>query len=140
MEPEPMLQPDINPLPRTPAQWIGAIILLAGWIASITAVWTKLVDKIDGLVGRVDKLELANSEKDGRMARYENEFSEMRRALADGATRLGRLESGVEGLDDHITGMELKIEGRLSEIKEMISTRDGSLRERIARLEAENDS
>lgn len=135
-----MLQSDINPLPKSPAQWIGAFVLLGGWIASVATLWTKLVDKIDGLGGRVDKLEAANSEKDGRMGRYEDELRDMRRAVAEGATRLGRMESAVDGLDDHLTGMELKIEGRLGEIKDMISTRDSTLRERIARLEAENDS
>lgn len=130
-----MLQ-DLNPLPHTASQWIGAFIILAGWITSVVALWTKLVDKIDGLGGRVDKLETANSEKDGRMSRYEDEVRDVRRAVAEGAKTLGRMETLVDGLDDHITGMELKVEGRLSEIKDMIALRDTSIRERVAKLES----
>lgn len=140
-----MLQ-DLNPLPRTASQWIGAFILVGGWIASVVALWTKLVDKIDGLGGRVDKLEKADSEKDGRMSRYENEVQDVRRAIAEGASRLGELKSAissaanaVDGLEDHITGFELKLEGRLGEIKGMIVDQDGRNRERFAKLETRID-
>lgn len=129
-----MLQ-DLSPFPRTTGQWIGAITILVGWVASLVIVWTKLVDRVDGLGGRVDALTAANSEKDGRMARYENELAAFRHAITEGAKQIGSLETIVEGLDDHITGMELKIEGRLSEIKDLIASRDTLLRERVAKLE-----
>jgi chromosome segregation ATPase len=131
-----MLQ-ELNPFPRTTGQWIGAITILIGWVTSLVLVWQKLVDKVDGLGGRVDELKTANDEKDGRMSRYENEMADMRRALAEGAKSIGRLESIVDGLDDHITGMELKIEGRLGDIRNLITDQVGNLRVQIAQMDTE---
>jgi len=131
-----MLQ-ELNPFPRTTGQWIGAIVVIVGWLTSLVLVWQKLVDKVDGLGGRVAELKTANDEKDGRMSRYENEMVDVRRALTEGAKAIGRLEQIVDGLDDHITGMELKIEGRLGDIRNLITDQVGNLRVQLAKYSNE---
>lgn len=133
---------ELNPLPRTASQWIGAFVILLGWVVSVVTLWVRLIDKINGLGGRVDDLEKADSEKGGRMTRYENEVQDVRRAIAAGATQIGELKTevsstrnAVDALEDHLTGFELKLEGRLGEIKGLISDGDARFRERLAKIE-----
>ena len=130
-------------LPKSIPEWIGAIAVLGGWIVSVSVVWTKTTDKINGLGDRVNKLEAADATKDGKMSGYEREHADIRRAVGDlnraiqdGATRLGRVEQAVEGIDDHLTGMELKLVNEMSKLREIISERDSKLRERVARIES----
>lgn len=123
-------------LPKTLAEWIGALAVVGGWIVSGTVVWTKLVSRINGLGERVDVLTKANSEKDGRMSRYDAEMADLKRGLAEGIARLGRVEQGVDGVETHLSGIELRLLGELRGIGDKINERDSALRERVARLES----
>lgn len=122
-------------LPDDLQGWLVVVATIASWIIVVAVTWTRMTDKINGVGERVKTLETANSEKEGRMMRYETELGEARRDSADVRERLGRVEKAIEGTNEHITEMKLEVAGTLGEIKNMISEKDAQTRERLAIIE-----
>jgi hypothetical protein len=127
------------------AVFIGGVLL---WVFSLGVVWTKTTTKVNGLGGRLKKVEDGCAKETGRVDRIEREVDRISQDSNSVHERLGRVEKGVEGVNDHLTEIKVDMGGHLSEIKQLILTkdsdmkqllarRDGNNRERIARLEAQ---
>jgi hypothetical protein len=140
-------------LPNTLTEWLGAIAVVGAWVGSMIGLvvrQTRKEDKliarferneqqftadINGLGARVDRLDQADAEKGGRMARYEAELTDFKYGLAEGIRRLSSGESKIDGLEDHLTGLELRIIGEIARLGDRFNERDTLMRERVARLE-----
>lgn len=113
----------------------GFLLSGAAYVVSIAVVWGRLTGKVNGLGGRVKKTEESCATLGGVVAHVESRVAEI---AADGRSvyeRLGRVEKAIDGTNEHMTEMKLELAGHLSEIKMLISEKDGSTRERMARLE-----
>jgi hypothetical protein len=130
--------------------WIlfGVAILTPLFTAIVT--WTKLTSRVNGLGGRLKKVEDGCAKENGRVDRIEREVDRISMDSNAVHERLGRVEKGVEGVNEHLTEIKVDMGGHLSEIKQLIlakdsdmkqllARRDGDNRERIARLEAKAD-
>lgn len=127
------------------AIFFGGVLI---WVFSLGVVWTKTTSKVNGLGGRLKKVEDGCAKETGRVDRIEREVDRISIDSNSVHERLGRVEKGVEGVNDHLTEIKIDMGGHLSEIKQLILTKDGDMkqllarrdgdsRERIARLEAQ---
>lgn len=105
-----------------------------------------LEQNINGLGGRLQRQESACSNLDGRMGSAERRVDVIQQQGADVQSRLGKVEAGIEGVNNHVTEFKLELFQKLSdmtttiqlqqsETRQMINDRDANLRERVARVE-----
>lgn len=136
------------------SEWRDWVLFTGGvlvWAFTAGMMWNKLNTKIaenttelekkatqadlDGLGGRVKKVEENCSTSDGRMDRMERELGEYRRDATDAARTAARVEKGVEGLHEEIQQGQLATGVHLSEIKQLIQENDKNTSNRLVRLE-----
>jgi chromosome segregation ATPase len=121
--------------PKQLNDWLVLGVLAVGWIVSLTTLWNKTTTKVNGLGGRVRKVEDQCSATGGRMDRFERELAEYRRDAQDAVGRLGRLEKAVEDVIETVNQGNLQLGSQLHGIERLINEKDGANRERLVRLE-----
>lgn len=126
-------------LPDRLTEWLGVLALIVGWTAAASIAWQKLLDKINGLGGRVEKVEALVNVHEGRMDAAEKEISEYRRDLKENAANLGRLEKAVESLSEDIRSGNIALGSQLHAIEKLIQDKDLRTQKRLVRLETVNE-
>lgn len=112
---------------------LGAMLL--GWIVSLTILWTKMVGKVNGLGGRVKKVEDSCSNNVGRMDRFERELAEYRRDTIESNKQVGRVEKSVDDLREEIQQANLGLGSQLAAISQSINKMDKNISNRLVRVE-----
>lgn len=118
--------------------WISLAIELVVLFVSLIVAWQKLVDKLNGMGERMAEFERSCEQQTGQITQMNNEIEGNRRSNIEIARRLGETESGYRAMSEKITEMRIDITGHLGEIKNLITEKDASTRERIAKLEERN--
>lgn len=121
--------------PSTLSGWIEWGVGLVLWAFSLGVVWQKAMSRINGLGERTNALELASSEKKGRIDKMDRELTELKAAVLDDARRLGGLESGMANLNDHMTEVKVDLGAAIADVKNVILEKNSQVRERIVRIE-----
>lgn len=126
--------------------WVLFAIAVLTPIITAAVTWTKLTTRVNGLGGRVKKIEEQQANTIGRQDAAERQLAEVRAVATDVHARLGKVEGRVEGVDAHITEFKLELFQKLSDMQQITSAeqtetrltfleKNAMLRERIARLE-----
>lgn len=115
--------------------WWPLFVVVAGWIVTAAVQWTNTKNKLNGLGGRVRKVEESCSASGGRMDRFERELSEYRRDAADTSKGLARVEKGVEDLGDSINQGNLQIGSQLHSMEKSMQEKDVRTQVRLTRIE-----
>jgi hypothetical protein len=121
--------------PNELREWVLLGVMAVGWLVSIAVMWTKLVNKVNGLGGRVDKTEETCSTHGGRSERMEREIAEHRRDVHDAIANMARVEKGVGDLKDEVTNGNLAIGVQLHAIEKLMNETAMSTTNRLVRLE-----
>lgn len=122
-------------LPDTLQGWLVIIGLLLTWAGTVWTIWTRQTARINGLGGRVKRIEEECKERDGRVSRLEDELTEYRRDREITSKEMGELKASLNATNEHMTEMKLELAGHMGEIKSLIVEKDASTRERLARIE-----
>lgn len=113
---------------------LGVVIL--GWIASASMQWTKTTGQLNGLGGRVGRVEELHAQSEGRMNRFEKELSEYRRDAQDAAKGLARVEKGVEDVHEAINQGNLQIGSQIHAMEKALQDKDVRTQIRLTRIES----
>jgi hypothetical protein len=124
--------------PNDVRDWIlfGLAILTPFITAIIT--WTKLTDKVNGLGARLKRTEDSGAKEAGRVDRIEREVDRISQDSNTVHERLGRVEKGVDGINEHLTEIKVDMGGHLSEIKQLILSKDSDVKQLLARRDSDN--
>lgn len=115
--------------------WWGLAVVLLGWVVAAAFGWAKIMERVNGLGGRVTTVETHDAAQDGRMDRMERELTEYRADAADAAKGQARVEKAVENLDDNVTQGNIQIGSQLHGIERLIESKDKETSNRLVRLE-----
>lgn len=115
--------------------WWPFVVLILGWLVAATIQWTNTKNKLNGLGGRVRKVEESWATAGGRMDRFERELSEYRRDAQDSAKGLARVEKGIEDVHDSVNQSNLQLGTQLHTIEKLIEAKDKSSSVRLTRIE-----
>lgn len=125
--------------PDTLIEWLTLFGILATWIVATWRVYVTLVNKMNGLGGRVEVLEGYKTENRTRIEHLETGHQIATSDRANLHERMGRLEKSNEGLAEQITELKLDVIGHINEVKSMIREDVAALRERTVRLEVHHE-
>jgi chromosome segregation ATPase len=121
--------------PKDIKDWMLLGGMVVSFIITTTIAYQKLIAKINGMGGRVKKVEEACSATSGRMDRFERELAEYRRDAQDAVGRMSRVEKGVDALNDNIQQGNITIGSQLHAIEKLIQEKDKSTSNRLVRME-----
>lgn len=121
--------------PKDLKDWITFGLTIAGLIVTGSIAWQKLVNKINGLGGRVKKTEDSCAQAGGRMDRFEKELAEYRRDAQDAIGRMGRVEKAVDDVHDEITEGNIVLGTQLSDLTKLINATNLKTSNKLVRLE-----
>lgn len=130
-------RPIVNP--NDVKDWLILLGELIVFIFSLGVVWQKITSKVNGMGGRVKKLEDVTSRHEGSLQTLQNQLGDVARMQQDNANRLGRVEKAVEVADGHISDMKIEMLSGFGKIEGLIAESSASLRERIVRIETVQD-
>lgn len=115
--------------------WWAIVIVILGWIITATVHWTRTTQKLNGLGGRVKRVEESCSATGGRMDRFEKELSEYRRDAQDASKGLARVEKGVEDVHEAINQGNLQLGSQIHAMEKAIQEKDVRTQVRLTRIE-----
>lgn len=121
--------------PKELKDYVSLIIELLVFIISGTIAWNRLTSKVNGLGGRVKRVEESCANSAGRMDRFERELADYRRDASDAVSRMGRVEKGLEMLAEEISNGNLGIGSQLHNIEKLIGEKDLETQKRLVRIE-----
>jgi hypothetical protein len=132
--------------PHEVRDWVIFGVMAAGWIASVAVMWTKLVNKVNGLGGRVKHTESSCANLGGATSRMENELtalgnrvdstSSMINSRIDTlSSQVGQNKQGVNDAVEDIGTIRLEMGSYVSSLTSRMLHINGNTRERLARLE-----
>lgn len=121
--------------PKDIKDWLILGGMVVSFIVTSTIAYQKLIAKINGMGGRVKKVEESCSAVGGRMERFERELAEYRRDAQDAVGRMSRVEKGVDDLREDIQQGNLAIGVQLHAIEKLIQDKDRSTSNRLVRME-----
>lgn len=130
-------------------EWILFTITVVVTTASVAAIWTRLKAQVNGLGGRLRKVESCNDQLETTVERTSQDVAKLDNKINGINDRVDRTEESLQRLDSHVTEMRLEVLSHLGEIKQLIITKDAetrqvfsdkftSIRERVARVEEKN--
>lgn len=121
--------------PATLKDWWPLVAAIVGWIIVGSVGWTKMVGKVNGLGGRVKKVEEAGSASSAEVKALSAQLSEYRGDAKEANARMSRLEKGVEELHEEITQGNIGLGSQLSEISKSLTKMDKDISGRLVRVE-----
>lgn len=105
-------------------EWILFASVVVAWIITAAVGWMRMVNKVNGLGGRVKKTEESCKEQGGRMAMIESEQASMRAEYSANILRMGRVEKGQDDVRETMETMQANITGHLITIEKLIAEKD----------------
>lgn len=115
--------------------WWPLLVVILGWIITAAMQWTTLKNKINGLGGRVRRVEESCAASGGRMDRFEKELSEYRNDARSASNRLSHVDKGVSDLAETVRDGNIALGVQLGEINKTIAAMDKNLGNRLTRVE-----
>lgn len=110
------------------------LAIIIGWVIT----WQKLVSKVNGLGGRVKRVEDNCQAQGGRMDRFERELAEYRADARGALERMARVEKGVDDTREEVQQGNIALGSQLHSIERLITDKDTRTQTRLVRLETVN--
>lgn len=114
------------------ALFIGGCLVYA---FTLGAIWTKLVTKVNGLGGRVKKVEESCNTVSAEIKALTANLVEYRADAKEAISKMGRVEKGLDKLQDEVVQGNLQIGSTLAELSRAVSKIDKDISNRLTRVE-----
>lgn len=121
--------------PKDLKDWVEFAGVIVAWVVAAAVLWTKQNNKINGLGGRVKKVEGTCEASAARITRVEQELADYRRDMMEANSRLGRVEKAVEDVGEEVRNGNIALGTQLHGIEKLINETDKKNSNRLVRLE-----
>jgi len=98
-------------------------------------MWTKLVTKVNGLGGRVKKVEENCSTTASEVKSLTANVAEYRRDVQEVTGKIGRIDKGLEDLHEEIQQGNIALGSQLSEVSRALTKMDKDITGRLIAVE-----
>lgn len=115
--------------------WWPVIASISGWVVTSAIQWTMLKTRLNGLGGRVRKVEASCEAQGAQMDKLERDLSEFRGEARSTSDRLSRVEKGIADVGDAVTNGNLALGSQLNELMRAITKSDKETSNRLVRIE-----
>lgn len=121
--------------PQTLEGWVTIILILGGGIATFWKGYNKLIEKLNGLGERVDKIDTSCIKVTAHYDVMATTVENNRREISLLRERVGAADKERESLAGHYQDLRIDIMSAINELKQAFQQRDTALRERLVRVE-----
>lgn len=122
-------------LPSTLKDWLAVLVVLATFTTALWRISVKLTLKINGLGGRVKKVEESCNTITAHHELFSDELRESRAERTRMTERMGAVEQGQKDQHEVLQTIKLDIISHINEVRRIIEDGNSKTRERLVRLE-----